>query len=296
MWGPTPWAFGEIPMSKKNKRANHVLAAKLGIPYQAADNIRKAGRRHGPSGTRQVIKTFRVGNASRTDATTFSARCNGCRRWIWCGKEEHDGSCVCGQPFRVVFGDEDWRLVQQVTLFGGWRCMDCGAEFKLRTRPVPGSASASFDYSHISPEHRQHDPWHATNEAQQQCNRCFLSEKDGPSSAVVTRKIPFRIGGETADHFPPVGIRRLTREEFAEATVEADLFVVKRFGDTTSNVLGLREALDAPEDLGIIARAFRDAEDPSMPAFPSAEWIGQHLTSEEVKAFAGFYFETIRGL
>jgi hypothetical protein len=275
-------------MSNKRKARVRVLKAKLNISYQAADNILKAGRRDASEADdRQVIQTFAVDGAM-----TFSARCAACGRWIWCGKEEHDGVCACGHPYVVVFRDADWALLSTLKLFGGRRCMDCGAEFKLRTQPT----SAVFDHSHIYPEHRRHDPWHAVNEAQQQCNRCFLSNKDVLSNAVVVRKLPFRFRGQMGDQLPQVGVRRLTREEFAEATVEADRYVVRLVGDDTPLAPGLRPDLDAPEDMGVVARAFRDADDLNMPAFPSADWIGRHLTGDEVKAFVGFYFETIRSI
>jgi hypothetical protein len=273
-------------MSDKRKKRVRELAAKLSISYQAADNILKAGRRSSspPIDAEQIIRSFYVDGA-----ITLSARCNRCGRWICCGKEERDGVCTCGQRYHVVFGEKNWALVEKCALFIGSRCMDCGAGTRLRNQQ-----NLSWqDYSRIYPEHRRHDPWHATNDGQMQCNRCSLLNRREPSDTVVVRNLPFRLRGIHGDQLPPVGIRRLFRNELADAAVEAERHLFELTEGDVSLALRIRPDLDSPEDVGIIARAFRDAGDPTKPAFPSAQWINQEMTPYEVKALVGFYFETV---
>jgi hypothetical protein len=267
-------------MTQKNatKIAARARQAQHGGKYMAHLRIVEGGER-------QMIRAFHV----EGDGMTFSARCAACGRWIWCGEEEHDGVCFCGHPYTVCFGDEDWGMLSKLQLFGGWRCMDCGAEFKPRVVPMP----SWMDYSHIYPRLRAHSPWHAINETQQQCNRCDMSSRS-TSNAVAVRKIPFRLHGLKGDE--EVGVRCLTREEYAEATLEADRGLVHGLGDEIPLTSDVRGSFDTPEDAGIVARAFRDANDPTKPAFPSADWVSGNMSGDEVKAFVGFYFETIRSL
>ena len=90
--------------------------------------------------------------------TTFSVPCATCERWIWCGHDEHSGTCACGkQKYEITFdGAPDWKLEQ------GWRCMNCGE---------PSGLTLAED---------ARNPWHAVNPRQQVCNVCFHMQHVGP--------------------------------------------------------------------------------------------------------------------
>lgn len=92
--------------------------------------------------------------------TTFSVQCARCHRWIWCGESEREGTCLCGQSYRVVFeAIDDWEPwhwdAQQRK-----RCTGCGTEWGLTLK---GSG---------------HNPWWPVNEAQICCNACGLLDGD----------------------------------------------------------------------------------------------------------------------
>lgn len=49
--------------------------------------------------------------------TTFSERCHNCDGLIWCGEDEHEADCVCGQHYRVSFdGMIDGRVPVRVEI------------------------------------------------------------------------------------------------------------------------------------------------------------------------------------
>lgn len=130
-------------MSTKQNKVARALKKKTGMSHQAALNAQP-----------QCIKPFHTSSGN-----TFSARCKSCRRWILCGEDERNGVCFCAQPYRIVFGNEDWTRVSGGSLLMGPRCMDCGTEFRL-TQP-----------------HEGRNPWHAVNHGQSQCNHCFTLGK-----------------------------------------------------------------------------------------------------------------------
>jgi hypothetical protein len=106
----------------------------------------EALRRKGAAGKDvEVMRSFR-----NPENIAFSARCPGCRRWIYLGGAEREGQCFCGQNYRVVFDmtPEDWSLRQEM------RCMDCGVEL---TMSLAGSVL---------------NPWQAINRHQMQCAAC----------------------------------------------------------------------------------------------------------------------------
>jgi RNA polymerase primary sigma factor len=115
----------------------------------------EALRRIGAAGNDvEVMRSFR-----NAENITFSARCPGCRRWIYLGGAEREGQCFCGQDYRVVFDmtPEDWSLRREM------RCMDCGVEL---TMSLGGSGL---------------NRWHAINRHQMQCAVCAdkrLAESD----------------------------------------------------------------------------------------------------------------------
>lgn len=99
----------------------------------------------------QVLRSFK-----NEHAATFSQRCRRCHSYIWCGNDEHEGACACGQAYRIVFDcPNNWELAQ------GWRCMDCGQEHQMREWVGP----------------RQ--PWHTVNERQTLCDSCFQADPKG---------------------------------------------------------------------------------------------------------------------
>lgn len=94
----------------------------------------------------QRIRVFRY----EESPTTFSVPCANCKRWIWCGLDEHAGACKCRQKYEITFdGESDWNLPQ------GWLCMDCGDPNEMA---LIGDAR---------------NPWHPVNERQQACDVCF---------------------------------------------------------------------------------------------------------------------------
>lgn len=103
----------------------------------------------------QVLRSFKDGHG-----TTFSCRCRRCHSYIWCGNNEHEGTCACGQGYRIAFDSpNNWELQQ------GWRCMDCGTEHQVREWIGP----------------RQ--PWHAVNDRQILCDSCFQANSEGSRAA-----------------------------------------------------------------------------------------------------------------
>ena len=83
---------------------------------------------------------------------TFSAPCDRCGRYIWCGKEERSASCVCGRKYRVTF---DLPKVLHGTLKRNIRCMTCGDEHAATTPP------------------ENKNPWRGPNPPWQwECNEC----------------------------------------------------------------------------------------------------------------------------
>jgi hypothetical protein len=68
----------------------------------------------------QILRSFH-----NDKGVAFSEPCSACDRWLFCGHEEREGNCVCGQAFRVTF---DLAAVYHWSSRAGRRCMDCGAE------------------------------------------------------------------------------------------------------------------------------------------------------------------------
>jgi hypothetical protein len=83
----------------------------------------------------------------------FSVQCCKCDRWIWCGHEEREGACACGQRHRVTF---DLALVHRASALRNMRCMDCGAE------QVEAGGS----------------PWTPSGEWQVRCDECSRNGAD----------------------------------------------------------------------------------------------------------------------
>jgi len=106
----------------------------------------------------QILRSHRFVEAP-FEGLTFSEQCKKCRRWIWCGEENRESTCICGHPYRVSF-DLIAELVWGKEQYQ--RCMDCGAEFAMH--PV------SEGYS----------PWRPVSMWQVQCNKCHQVD-DGPT-------------------------------------------------------------------------------------------------------------------
>jgi hypothetical protein len=134
-------------MSNRKKRFVRQYAAEHGLSYQSAHNAID-GR--GADTSNEIVLHAFVSDSS----TAFSLQCT-CGRWIYCGDDEHDDECVCGQAYRVVFdGPLDWSQPQ------GMRCTDCGCAFAMA--PVEDGRS----------------PWRVLNAWQQQCHRCASKEHE----------------------------------------------------------------------------------------------------------------------
>jgi hypothetical protein len=82
-------------------------------------------------------------------AKTFSDQCESCDGWIWCGEQDHEDDCVCGQHYRVSF---DGRVDRVLSLRQGMCCIDCGRELR---HPMDGA-----------------NPWRNVNRWQLRCNAC----------------------------------------------------------------------------------------------------------------------------
>jgi hypothetical protein len=105
----------------------------------------------------QVLRTF-ANNA----IVGYSAHCRRCRRWIWCGGEELEDTCFCGQKYRVVL---DLHESKDGTVREGSLCMDCGRESQPREW-IDGPQS-----------------WNNINGAQVQCPTCFQRSTRKDASA-----------------------------------------------------------------------------------------------------------------
>ena len=103
-------------------------------------------------GSIQVIRTHH--GEEPLGIFSFSERCERCKRWVWCGRDEREDACVCGHRYRVVF---DLPPVLHWTQKRGQCCMDCGAENTF-TQP-----------------HEGRNPWHPVSVAQIRCNACHLA-------------------------------------------------------------------------------------------------------------------------
>ena len=136
----------------------------------------------------QIIRTFHNDHGA-----TFSDRCSACKRWIWCGREEREATCVCGQPYRVVF---DLSHIHHWTQKQDWRCVDCGTRFGM-TEVSEGR-----------------NPWGHLHDWQIQCKLCQDAEDKRRTKrlhAVVTRPVFLRLQLhlaciEVAHRSPPVGL------------------------------------------------------------------------------------------
>jgi len=122
----------------------------------------------------QIIRSFHNDHGA-----TFSARCDECKAWIWCGtnENEREDQCRCGATYRVVFDAEpDWTMNQD------WLCADCGATQKL-TEVAAGR-----------------NPWHLLNKWQVQCNLCH-AKAGRPGGALVPEIRERRFAGVVNAHY-----------------------------------------------------------------------------------------------
>jgi hypothetical protein len=114
----------------------------------------------------QMIRAPR--SVGHFEGLTFSAQCEECQRWIWCRNEQRESTCVCGNPYRVVF-----YLIEHF----GWEmrdypcCADCGMRFDMQR--VTGGV----------------DDWRYLNRWQRQCWTCRA--QDIITKAIVARHLPY---------------------------------------------------------------------------------------------------------
>jgi hypothetical protein len=120
-------------------------AAKMIVTEDQVRTLVAAGA--ADSATTQLIRSFH-----NEHGATFSARCRLCDGWLWCGEHEHEATCTCGQPYRVVF---DLHRLHHWSMPQGRRCFDCGSALQL-TPPQDGR-----------------NPWKFLNEWQVRCNACM---------------------------------------------------------------------------------------------------------------------------
>jgi len=114
----------------------------------------------------QMIRAPR--SVGHFEGLTFSAQCEECLRWIWCGNEQRESACVCGNAYRVVFDLIDhfaWEMRDYPC------CADCGT--KCEVQRVTGAV----------------DEWGYLNRWQPQCWNCRAQHTI--VTAIVARHLPY---------------------------------------------------------------------------------------------------------
>lgn len=115
--------------------------------------------------TVQMIRSYRVTDVFLRvfSGRSFSAQCESCDGWIWCGEQEHEGDCACGQHYRVSFdlrGEDALQLRQEPC------CIDCGRELAV---PIPSDAN----------------PWRPVNTWQLRCDACHKAMPNTPEQVAA---------------------------------------------------------------------------------------------------------------
>src|SRR5450631_543290 len=134
------------------------------ITREEHDRLIRQGALDESSG--QMIRAHRF--EGQFEELTFSVQCEVCHRWIWCGTEQRESACICGNPYRVAFD-----LIEHFAW--GMRdypcCADCGTRFEMQ--PVTGGV----------------DDWRYLSRWQPQCWPCRA--QDTIARAIVARHLPY---------------------------------------------------------------------------------------------------------